>query len=446
MKVGSALVVRNEELSRKQWGKLLNALTFVNDQGEVVQCYRSVITRGYMKIPRGAWYLESLSDLDYEDHRCIPTLPKLKFIVKLDDVSKDERFAGQSQAVESMFKYEQGIINRPPGTGKTQIALAFAAQCQTRTLVLVHTRDILRQWINYTENAIPELRGKVGVIQGSTERIGHITIGTVQTIKKFISEKPDSWWKQWGCVIADEAHHVAAPTWEQILNVCPAYYRFGFTATLTRADGMHPSLKFILGPVIHRQRFSSAVKVSVVPIKTKFRSFYRGPFDWGPMVSRLIRDDSRNKQIAKVADDEIANGNSVLILSRRIEHLERICNFMEGDCQILTGKLRGVDRDTIIDRFREGSLSCILATQLADEALDVPRCSRVILTHPGKHEGRIIQQIGRALREHPGKDDAVIYDVVDDRVGVLRRQWNERKRTYKLARIPVKSTGRLKWR
>jgi superfamily II DNA or RNA helicase len=77
----------------------------------------------------------------------------------------------------------------------------------------------------------------------------------------------------------------------------------------------------------------------------------------------------------------------------------------------------------------------------------VPRLNRVVLCHPGKHEGRIIQQIGRALRRHPEKEDALIYDVVDDRVGVLRRQWSLRKRTYKQNKISIQKTGQLSlWR
>jgi superfamily II DNA or RNA helicase len=115
----------------------------------------------------------------------------------------------------------------------------------------------------------------------------------------------------------------------------------------------------------------------------------------------------------------------------------------KGEYEILTGKRPKEDRKSILEDFRAGALKCVLATQLADEALDVPILNRVVLTHPGKHEGRLIQQIGRAIRQHPDKTDAVIYDVFDGRVGVLRRQWAQRKQAYKKAGIKVKSLGRL---
>jgi superfamily II DNA or RNA helicase len=230
-----------------------------------------------------------------------------------------------------------------------------------------------------------------------------------------------------------------------VLNACPARYRFGFTASPTRADGMHPTMRFIIGPVIARQKFSSPIKLTVVPVKTKFRARYRGHFDWGRLLNLLVRDEARNKQIAKVVDKEVAKGNSVLVLSRRIEHLEHISDALSCDNEILAAATRTkADRKEILARFKSGELQCVLATQLADEALDVPRLNRVCLVHPGKHEGRIIQQVGRALRQFSTKDDAVIYDFCDLFVGVLRRQWNSRKQTYKKEGISVSHWDTLK--
>jgi superfamily II DNA or RNA helicase len=444
MKVESVLTIGIPELSLTEWERLEKKLTFGKNNGDVVIAYRRLIARSIYQIPRGAWYL--LPDhIRYDDLRSRPKMPRLKFMVKLDDVEKDERFKGQRQAVDAMFANEQGLVIRPPGTGKTQVALAFAAECETSVLVLVHTEDILNQWVEYIGNAIPELKGKVGVIRGKECTIGQITVATVQTLNRSYLEKPKKWWAQFGAVIADEAHHVSAPTWEVILNNCPAYYRFGFTASPTRADGMHPTMKFIIGPVIHRQKFTSPIDLKVVPVKTNFKFQYRGPYDWTPLTEKLIRSKRRNQKIADIADREIERGNSVLVLSRRIEHLERIGRRMSEDAEILTGERTGKDRKEILRRFKAGEIRCLLSTQLADEALDVPVLNRVLLTFPGKHEGRIIQQIGRALRNHPDKENAVIYDFYDHRIKPLRRQWNQRKRTYRKEGIRVKKIGRLKW-
>jgi superfamily II DNA or RNA helicase len=203
-------------------------------------------------------------------------------------------------------------------------------------------------------------------------------------------------------------------------------------------------MKFIIGPIIHRQKFSSPIKLTVVPVKTQFKSLYRGSWDYTGLVTRLVQDEERNKLIAEVVNREVGEGNSILVLSRRIEHLELIAEFLDHECEILTGKIAKSERVRIISGLRDGSIRCVLATQLADEALDVPRLNRVALVHPGKHEGRIIQQIGRAIRQHPTKQDAVIYDFIDYRISILRNQWNQRKRAYKTDKISIKSTGRMR--
>ena len=446
MKVGSQLSIRFDELSEGEWKALRGKLTFQIGDGEIIQCFRRRVTLGIYSLPRGAWSLVP-DKLRYQDNRSLPKSRKLEFTLKLDDVEKDPRFEGQLDAVKAMFEHQQGLIIRPPGTGKTQIALAFSSLCETKVLVLVHTKDILDQWVTAAEKALPG--AKIGVIQGTRCEIGDVTIAMVQTLDRRYMSKPSSWWKQWGCVIADEGHHVSAPTWEAIMNKCYAYYRFGFTASLTRADGMHPTMKFIIGPVIHKMKFKSTVKLEVEPLYTGFRFLYGGPHDWMKLLDALINDEERNRTIAEVINAEIAEGNSVLVLSRRIEHLGNIAQYVEGPNEILTGSRKRSDRARILDEFRSGDIRCLLATQLADEALDVPRLNRVVLTFPGKHEGRIIQQIGRALRTHPDKKDAVIYDCVDD-VGVLRHQWEQRARTYNVNKIPVNSpmTRRFKelWR
>lgn len=440
------LKVDFSELTRGEMKRLEKQLTYVKPNGDIVISYRKLPTKGCYLLPRGAWNLLPDS-IRYYDKRVKPKMSRLNFSLTLDAIEKDPRFAGQSATVEAMLEEQQGLILRPPGSGKTQIACAFAAVCETRVLILVHTHDILKQWIDYIENCIPEMKGKVGVIRGKTCRIRQITVATVQTLNNSYLHKGKEWWAQWGALIADEGHHVAAPSWEAVINACPAFYRFAFTASATRADGMHPSMRFIVGPVIAKQKFSSSVPLVVIPKRTKFAEMYRGRHDWTRLVTALVENRPRNRLIAKVADREIQEGNSVLVLSRRIEHLEKIAEEMREDCAILAAaRVSRQERDRILTAFRAGEIRCVLATQLADEALDVPRLNRVLLTHPGKHEGRIIQQIGRALRKFPDKDDAKVYDFVDWKVRVLRRQWDHRKRTYKKEGISIKTNRVPRWK
>lgn len=443
------MIVRNtlkldiDELSEKEWRRLFKSLRYQDGAGEVWEPWKIHPSSSQVELPRGAWSLLP-NHVVYHDERAEPHQAEFEFNGTLDYVDEisGKSFSGQKEALRSMISQEQGIVLAQPGFGKTQVAIAFAAIVETPTLVLVHTKDILQQWIDRIESLSPDI--SVGVIQGSSYTIGEITIATVQTFKKTLREDKGARWK-FGCVILDECHHAAAGTFADILNQMPAKYRFGFTASETRADGNHPYTRLVIGPIIYRHKFESKVPVTVVPLKeARFHYGYRGSWDWRNLLDALINDEKRNFLIAGVADDEIDNGNSTLILSREIKHLENIRAQMShaDECPILKGDLPAAERHEILEKFRSGAITCILATQLADEALDVPILSRVFLTFPGKHDGRIVQQVGRALREHDMKSEAIIYDVVDDRVGPLRRQWMERKRAYGKMKIKVRKDSK----
>ena len=431
MIVDRTIRLGRDELSEREWRQLFTKLTFFDADRNQVKAYR--LTNTGVEIPRGAWNL--LPDhVEYEDRRVCP-VPKgrLTFRGTLDSSTPDKSFTGQGEALGACLQHEQGIVIRPPGTGKTQIGLALVAAVDTNCIVFVHTEDIFNQWVEYAEKS---LGFKPGQVRGEEWQVKQLTIAMVQTVARDMERWRD-FASNFGCLIGDEVHHVAAPTWEQIVNSSPSKYRIGFTATDKRADGMHPLMTMLMGAVLQRQKIELKYPTKVIPIKSGFYFPYRGAFDWGELQRVLVDDKERNEKIADAANRQVQKQHSVLVLSRRIEHLENLNKLIPGS-EILTGKVPRPQRKRLIADFRSGKLRCLLATQLADEALDVPILDRVILTYPGKHDGRIIQQVGRALREFPSKDDAIIFDIVDDRIGVLRRQWMERKRAYKQMGIPIK--------
>lgn len=435
MIVNNVLTLSMDELSGKEWQRLFQRMTFIA-KGEIYEPWEVDPRHRRVKLPRGAWSL--LPDrVEYTDLRTFPEMPELEFLAKLDTTTPDGRsFEGQLAAVKSILLQEQGLVIRPPGTGKTNIVCAAMAAVGTKSLVLVHTEDILQQWIERIMSVMPDC--DLGLIKGKEFHIGHITVSTVQTFRNRLDTKP-SLAREFGMVTLDEAHHASAATFNLVMNEMHARYRIGVTATKKRADDKHPLMELTIGPVIYEQKFKSKVPVKVYPIKRhKFDYRMRGTWDYRNMLNALIADEARNRVIAEAADKKINQGHSVLVLSREIQHLNNIAALMENPPELLTGQRSKKDRNEILTRFRAGEVKCLLATQLADEALDVPILSCVILTFPGKHDGRIIQQVGRALREHPGKDRAYIIDIVDDKCFVLRRQWMERKSAYRKMGIPVK--------
>lgn len=439
------------ELKRKDQNRLIDFLTFFPTQEAVTTSYRLNPSTGRLWVPRGV--LDKVPDyVRLKDRRSFPKLEKFEPDIELDYQSPDKdgkKFYGQMDCVEAMRELKQGSIHRQPGSGKTEIACYFIATVGTRSMVIVHTEDILAQWYDRARDLIPGM--DVGLIRGQQfDFESQLVIATVQTMSRRLPELSREFWRMFGCTILDECHHGAARTFDNVISHSTSRYRFGFSASKTRADNMQNIIRYNFGPMIHDQKFAAPIPVTVEKINTKFRpgisvtgNMHQRRWRWQKMITKLISDPRRNRQIAKWVAAKLDEGRSTLVLSRRIDHLEAIAEILERkygyDPVILAAKLMAKpERRKMVEAFRNGDIKCVLATQLADEALDVPILSAVALAYPGKHTDLILQQVGRALREHTGKVDAVIGDFCDKNVKSLRSQYHGRRSFYLHAGFKIK--------
>jgi superfamily II DNA or RNA helicase len=278
-----------------------------------------------------------------------------------------------------------------------------------------------------------------GVVGGGERRVAPVTIGVVQALTRWEPRELSQCLRGFGLVILDEAHHAASVTFRSIIDRCPARYRLGLTATPDREDGLTPLLELHFGPplkvVTQRELVAAGVlaRAEVVLVPTRFTYPYRTPVDYAPMLAQLAGDDARNGLIVSAVSREAEAGHVCLVLTGRVEHCERLAALLRAEgvrAAALTGSTKPAERTRLLSDARAGALSVLVATSLADEGLDLPRLSRAFLVFPGRAHGRTVQRIGRIMRPHPEKRDAVLFDFVDQEIPILRRHALERRRAY----------------
>lgn len=304
------------------------------------------------------------------------------------------------------------IVVLPCGMGKTVLAVAAAARLGRKVAVLVHTTVLKTQWKNSFERFCPDV--KVGMVQGAVFAVEgmDVVIMMVQTVAKrqFAYDITD----QFGFLICDEAHHMAAPVMNQAMRCFRCKYILALTATKERVDGLTHLLHWSLGPEAFRaERTSEAARVTVV--------HYRGAAvekttkDGRPLVAIMLNllavNEGRNRFIASRIVHLRERGRTIIVLSHRVAQLKALRRLLahsiaEDEVGVLEAALNEARRSVQLAR---PVLLC--SYNMADEGLDKRELDTCIMATP---KTRVKQCIGRIQRPCETKQSPLVIDVADD--------------------------------
>lgn len=344
----------------------------------------------------------------------------------------------QETAVSEMIRHTHGTLSAPTGSGKTIMALSIIARHRQPSLIIVHTRELLNQWILAIERFLNIPGENVGILGGGKLKPGDIiSVGLVQTLKNKWSAIVD----QVGHVIVDECHKCPARTFTDVITKFDAKFFLGLSATPWRRDKLTQSIYFHLGEQryqISQERLfeeGNLIKPRVIPRETPFQTITDPARYYSLMMKELSQDRERNYLICSdVSLDQ--NDGIKLILSDRREHCHELAKILETDFKfssiVLTGTTPIKEREEIVSSLKETPSAILISTiALLSEGFDLPQLSTLFLTTPIRFSGRLMQCLGRILRPSPGKEKATVYDYVDTQVGVLCSAAAARERVYK---------------
>lgn len=362
----------------------------------------------------------------------------------------------QEKACTAIEERQQGVWIAPPGAGKTTTTLEAIRRTGQKALIIVDKTNIAEQW---RERAKQFLDTDIGLIGDGVYNEQDITVVLQQTLWSRKDQlKKKRFFDDWGFVVVDECHHVTSDTYQQVISEFSSFYRIGISATPYKARGYENIVDIILGATIHDTDKNDLrnkgwlIKPKVKIWGTGFEYDYfsthktdgvdcfvdgctrdvkkrRHQNNYSDITTALVKDWDRNLLIGTNVKNELMEGHCIIVLSRRLEHLNSIAEIVSGLMGTskynyqFTGKQTTQERMEIVKRAEDGK--CVLYSTIADEALDIPRLDRVHLAWPTRNTDLIVQQVGRIERPHKDKKDAIINDYLDD-VGPLRSQLKER--------------------
>ena len=377
----------------------------------IIRNYKS-LPNGIISVPQGRIDLVP-EDYVVEDKRCFNEVPFPEPRFQL----RDSQQPVYDEVTDTCF------INALVGWGKTFTALWLAKKFGQKTLVVTHTVALRDQWSKEVENLYGIKPGIIGA--GIFDVADHcIVVGNVQTVTKLIPRIC----KEFGTVILDEAHHVPADTFSQIIDGMYARYRIALSGTIKRTDGKHVIFKDYFGDRVYKPPQSHTLNplVKLVPSGV----FLTHGAIWAKKINDLLYNKDYQEFISEIAKRHILLGYSVLIVASRVEFLESIKENIGETCVLVTGRVVGDDRDKNLQQIDSGEKMCVAATtRIFSEGISINRLSCVILAEPTSNPITLEQVIGRIMRLHPDKKDPVVIDIQFSGVAD-RRQNNARLAFY----------------
>lgn len=410
----------------------------------------------YLCLPRGCAdnvkRLLNASDIPYDiaDERQRGKSIKVNFNGNL--------YPEQEIAVADLMKYDNGILSAATAFGKTVVGAYLIAQKKVNTLVLVRNTEVLKNWLEdltrfldideelpeYTtpKGRIKRRKDIIGKLHSSSNTLtGIIDVAMITSFGKVGDINPAV--KDYGMVIIDECHHAAAETDEAVLMAVNAKYVYGLTATVKRDDGQVKSVLFQIGPVRYTysakdRALKQGIKHYVYPRFTRSVDLNEDKHSISEIYQLVVNDKIRNKRIVEDAIMCVQDGRNPIVMTKYIEHAELLYQQLQDKAEhvfLLRGGKSSKERDAIRLKMNSipdnESVIVVAIGKYIGEGFNYPRLDTLLIAMPIAWEGNVEQYAGRINRDYTGKRDVIIFDYIDQHIGVFDRMYHKRMHTYK---------------
>ncbi|WP_284819470.1 DNA repair helicase XPB [Corynebacterium rhinophilum] len=391
------------ELSRGKVGKLLGAR--IDDNTIAV----APSERGRLKqeLLKAGWPAEDLAGyIDGESHP-----------IALNEDGWHLRDY-QEYATDAFWSGGSGVVVLPCGAGKTIVGAAAMAKAQSTTLILVTNTVAGRQWRDELLRRTTLSPNDIGEYSGEKKEIKPITIATYQVVTRKTKgeyralELFDS--RDWGLIIYDEVHLLPAPVFRMTSDL-QSRRRLGLTATLVREDGREGDVFSLIGP----KRYDAPWKELEMAGYIATAECIEVRVDMDPEERMLYataqpRDRYRIAAQASAklrAVDKIlaSHDQQALIIGGYVDQLRELGEHL--DAHVIDGTTSTAKREKLFQQFREGVLSILVVSKVANFSIDLPEAALAIQvsgTFGSRQEEA--QRLGRLLR--PKETAALFYTLV----------------------------------
>ena len=342
----------------------------------------------------------------------------------------------QEKSIENALKKGRGVISIPTAGGKTLIMAGLIKSFKKNiennkalTLVVVPSIQLVEQtasdFLSYGLKNVTKWSGS-----NQLDLNSEIIVAGTQIL---LSNKTDlSILDKIELLLVDETHGLRKGNEiNKIFNLINTDFKFGFTGTLPPSNIDQWNIFGKIGPVVYEektldlknQEYVSNFKIVILKIKhqniPKFKVNTELPTEaYNQEVEYLMHNERRNEIISKLASrlpnntiimvDRIDHGLNLEKKLKEVSDQDRPIYFIQGSTDI-------EEREKVRNLMNEKNNVVVVAvSKIFSTGINIPNLHNIIFASAGKAKIKIMQSIGRALRLHPTKTMATIFDMTDN--------------------------------
>ncbi|QQE51476.1 DEAD/DEAH box helicase [Corynebacterium urealyticum] len=327
----------------------------------------------------------------------------------------------QEMAADSFWEGGSGVVVLPCGAGKTMVGAASMAKAKATTLILVTNTVAGRQWKDELVRRTSLTEDEIGEYSGEKKEIRPVTIATYQVVTRKSKgeyralELFDS--RDWGLIIYDEVHLLPAPVFRMTSDL-QSRRRLGLTATLVREDGREGDVFSLIGPKrydapwkdIEAQGWIAPADCTEVRVQlSESERMVYATAEQSDKYRLAATTPAKNRVVKKLL--AMHPEEPALIIGAYVDQLEEIAE--ELDVPVIDGKTSTAKREKLYQQFRDGEITTLAVSKVANFSIDLPGASVAIQisgTFGSRQEEA--QRLGRILRPKPDGGGAFFYTVV----------------------------------
>ncbi|CAI5756640.1 unnamed protein product [Candida verbasci] len=358
---------------------------------------------------------------------------RIRSIYKLRDYQHD--------AIDSVLGLIDNGVRRSAvviatGGGKTVIFSHLISKLKpfnvgrgNKTLVIAHTEELIKQASEKIQLVNPELKVEKEIRKLKASSNADVIVASIQSIvrrNRYERFNPN----EFKSIIIDECHHSTAKSYMKILthfnatNSNSEIYVIGFTATLTRLD--NNALNKVFDKIAYERSLNHMIdnkelvemKISISDIKVNLNKVVIKASDY---ESNSLYQELKNMEFNEIILlyylklQKQYQYKSTMVFCVNIEHCRELCGLYQSygiNAQYVTGETSKVERENIIEDFKNGKIPVLCNVGVFTEGTDIPNIDCVILGRPTLSKSLMIQMVGRGLRLHEDKTHCHVLDLV----------------------------------